>query len=98
MRFTLLALAAATVVPTPTIAAPLSTTVVVTPADFTSPTARARLDRRIGAAIEDVCGSYATIEAYQWPEMDACWKAARNQVTERLGNISKSTKLAFESR
>ena len=87
MRISLLVLAAATATATQALAEPRSATVIVSSADFSSPSARARLDHRIAAAVEQVCGSYATIEAYQTPEMDACWRAARSQVEARLGRV-----------
>lgn len=86
MRFTLLALAALAVA-TPAIAESDSVTVTVTAADFASPAARAHLDRRIGAAIEHVCGSYAAIESSQMLEMDACWMAAHDQAKQQLGRV-----------
>jgi UrcA family protein len=89
----LIGLAAAAAFATPAIAQPPSATLTVTPADFGSATARARFDRRVAVAIEHVCGSYATIEPYQWPNMDRCWQAARDQVNDHLGRVD-STALA----
>ena len=86
MRFTLLTLAALAIA-APAIAQPDSVTLTVTAADFASPAARAHLDRRIGSAIEQVCGSYAAIETSQMVEMDACWMSARDQATKQLGRV-----------
>lgn len=86
MRFTLLAFASL-VIAAPAGAEPNSVTLTVTSADFASPAASAGLDRRIGAAIEEVCGSYAAIESSQVPEMDSCWGSAHDQVREQLGRV-----------
>jgi len=59
-------------------------TLLVTRADFASRHSRRALDRRIGEAIESVCGSYATIESYQVPELDVCWGNAHRQVSSQL--------------
>ena len=89
----LIGLAAAAALATPAIAEPRSATLTVTPADFGSAAARARLSRRVAVVIEQVCGSYATIEPYEWPNMDGCWQAARAEVNDHLGRVD-STALA----
>jgi UrcA family protein len=96
MRFTLLAIAAIAIA-TPAVAEPNSVTLTITSADFATPTALARLDRRIGAAVEQVCGSYAAIESSQVPEMDACWISARDQARQQLGRVD-SLALAGKSK
>jgi UrcA family protein len=53
-------------------------------ADFVSPHARRMLDLRIRDAIESVCGSYAMIESFQVPGMDACWHSAEAQAAHQL--------------
>jgi UrcA family protein len=68
-------------------AEPTTVSLTVTPSDFSSRDARAKLDRRIAAAIEEVCGSYAAIESYQWPALDDCRRSARAQVDYRLARI-----------
>lgn len=41
---------------------------------------------KIAMAVEQVCGSYASVEPYQWPEIDDCrrvaWAGARRQLAE----------------
>ena len=78
-------------------AEPRTSTVTITAADMATPAARDRLNRRIGAAIEEVCGSYAAIESAQVPEMDACWSAAKAQVAERLASIKSRTSIQLAS-
>lgn len=87
-----------TAVPAAVNADPHTATVTVTSADMATPAARARLDRRIGSAIEEVCGSYATIESSQVPEMDACWTAAKRQVQQRIATLNGRTKIELSAR
>ena len=87
-----------TAIPASAIADPRTATVTVTSSDMATPAARARLDRRIGAAIEEVCGSYATIESSQVPEMDACWAAAKRQVQQRIASLNGRTKIQLSAR
>ena len=86
-----------TTLPVAALADPRTATVTVTAADMATPAARARLDRRIGAAIEQVCGSYAVIESSQVPEMDECWKSARTEVQQRLASFSTKTRIQLAS-
>jgi len=95
-RFTIIGLLF-TAVPTIALADPRTATVTVTRTDMASPTARAHLDRRIGAAIEQVCGSYATIESSQVPEMDSCWEAAKAQVAQRIASIKNRSQIRLAS-
>jgi UrcA family protein len=85
-------------IPAAAVADPRTATVTVTSADMATPASRARLDRRIGAAIEEVCGSYAAIETSQVPEMDACWSAARHQVAQRIASLNGRTKIQLSAR
>lgn len=68
-------------------AEPRVATVTVTAADLATPSARAKLDRRIGAAIEEVCGSYAAIESSQTAELDDCWRSATAQAAKRIAEV-----------
>lgn len=68
---------------------PRTATLIVTAADISSPAAHKKLDRRIRAAIEEVCGSYAAIESSQVPEMDACWESAKAEASQQLTHISE---------
>ena len=81
-----------------TSAEPLSTTILVTVADLGSPHARAMLNHRMRNAIESVCGSYATIETYQIPEMDSCWRSARAQVSMQLGRLHGDAQVALKAK
>ena len=87
-----------TAVPAAASADPRTATITITSADMATPTARARLDRRIGAAIEDVCGSYAAIESSQVPEKDACWAAAKRQVQQRMASLNGRVKIQLSAR
>jgi UrcA family protein len=86
-----------TTLPAAALADPRSATVTVTVADMSTPAARARLDRRIGAAIEQVCGSYAAIETGQVPEMDSCWAAAKAEASRRLASLKGQERIQFAS-
>ena len=74
----------AAALPAPIAAGPPTATVDLYPGDFGTTRARSNLNHRIRAAIEQVCGAYDSIEQYQWPEMDSCWRTARAQVNARL--------------
>jgi UrcA family protein len=95
-RFALIGLLFAAI-PAAALANPRSATVTVTAADMSTPAARARLDRRIGAAIEQACGSYAAIESGQVPEMDSCWAAAKAEVSRRLASFKGQDRIQFAS-
>jgi UrcA family protein len=79
-------------------AEPATVSVAVTRSDFSSRDARAKLDRRIAAAIEQVCGSYATIESDQWPVVDDCRKSARAQVDYGLARIKAASTVEIGAR
>jgi len=68
--------------------------VIVTSADFASTHSRTMLDRRIRSAIESVCGSYATIESSQVPQMDNCWSGAWHQAKDQL-RLARTAKFAL---
>jgi UrcA family protein len=86
------------IAPVPAAAQTLTATVTVTLADFASEKSRAMLDARIRSAIESVCGSYAAIESYQVPAMDACWKDARAQVATKVAEFRAKTTVRLGSR
>lgn len=88
MRYSLIALAAV-MAATPAIAREDSVTIPVTKADFASTTARAQLDRRIGAAVERLCGSYAAVETYQWTAIDDCRQVAGDQAAAGLAAFQR---------
>lgn len=68
-------------------AEPISVTITVTRADFATPAAEARLQHRISAGIEQVCGSFATIESSQEPAVAECWATAKTSVSQRLASM-----------
>jgi UrcA family protein len=83
---------------TPALAEPASSTVMISASDFVSPSARAALDRRIAAAIEEQCRSYAVVEPYQWDEVTACRTAAKSEVDTQLDRIAAASSVRLGSR
>ena len=51
----------------------------------------ALMKHRIAVAVEQVCGSYASIESYQIPEVDSCrrqaWASANQQIARMAPNL-----------
>ena len=88
----------AAVIATPAAAEPRSATVTISRADFATPQAKARLDRRVRGAIESVCGSYAAIESSQAAEMEKCWTDARAQADGKLTGIERDARVEISSR
>lgn len=72
--------------------------IIVVPADFSSPRAVSRLRQRISGAIEDVCGSYATTEKYQWDEIDVCRRDAWRRSEQRLASIHHGGEIRLSGR
>jgi hypothetical protein len=58
----------------------------------------ALLKHRIAVAVEEVCRSYATVEAYQWPEIDACRKVAWASASRQLAALSGTGEIRLSSR
>lgn len=50
----------------------------------------ALLKHRLAVAVEEVCGSYAAIEPYQVPELDACRRQAWASANRQLAAMSSS--------
>ena len=60
---------------------------------------RAQLDRRIAAAIEDVCGSYAGAASHEMREIDRCRQAARHGIETRIADLrTRRAQVALGSR
>ena len=55
--------------------------------DLARPADVARLRKRIAAAIEDVCGSYAAVESWAEPDISRCRADARARTEEQLTAI-----------
>lgn len=68
-------------------AEPRSAVVTVTIAELSTPEGTARFHKRVAAALEEVCGSYATIETYQVPQLDECRRKARSSVETRVAAL-----------
>lgn len=57
---------------------------------------RARLDRRIAAAVETACGSYASAPSTETREIDRCRAAARTGIETQLAALrSRNARLAL---
>ena len=67
--------------------------------DLTTPAGRARLDRRVNAALETACGSYAGALDYEVHEIDRCRAEARAGIETRLAGLrSRNGRIALGSR
>ena len=86
--FALFALAAIAV-PTAVGAEPPETVVVtISKADLAL--SDKAFSHKIAMAVEQVCGSYASVEPYQWPEIDDCRRIAWSGVRQQLADIKSS--------
>ena len=86
------------IVPTVASAEPNSVTITVSRADFATPVAQAKLQHRIAAGIEQVCGSFATIESSQEPAVAECWAAAKISVAQRLASLGNRTTIELAAK
>jgi len=98
--FTAAALSVAAAMPAFAQAVPASRTIGYTDLDLASHKGRAAMDRRIGAAIEEVCGSYAGARSDEIRAIDRCRAAARTGVDSQLAALRarNATRVALESR
>ena len=71
---------------------------VVITVDRAARASHALIRHRIAVAVEEVCGSYATIETYQVPELDACRKEAWASANRQLAAIKDSGQIRLTSR
>jgi UrcA family protein len=60
--------------------------------DLSRPDDAVTLRYRIGRALEAVCGSYATAESWQAPEIDRCRAEAKAQVDAAFARIMKAAR------
>ncbi|MCL6684244.1 UrcA family protein [Sphingomonas alba] len=95
-RFLITALLAAAAA-TPVIGQTAENSVVVT-VDRAARASHALMKHRIAVAVEEVCGSYSTIESYQVPELDACRKEAWASVNRQLAALKDSGQIRLSSR
>ena len=56
------------------------------------------MKHRLAVAVEEVCGSYATIESYQVPEVDACRKEAWASANRQLAALKDTGPIRLSSR
>lgn len=90
MRTTILIAALFSATAAPAIAAdvaPAATRIHIADLDLASPSGKAMLDRRVGRALENVCGSYATVEADMQQQIQACRAATRAQIDRTLATL-----------
>lgn len=67
--------------------------------DLATAGGRAILNRRIAAALEDVCGSYAGAPSYETFEIDRCRSAARIRIETQLAALqSRNPRITLTSR
>lgn len=57
-----------------------------------------RFRKKIASAIEQVCGSYAAVEPYQWPGIDECRQAAWTGVRQQLADLKPSETVKLSAR
>jgi UrcA family protein len=95
-RFVIPALLAASLVTPAQAEDPEHTAIVIV--DRTARPSHALLRHRIAVAVEEVCGSYSTIESYQWPEVDACRKVAWASANRQLAALPGSGEIRLSSR
>lgn len=72
-----------------------SVTVIV---DRAARASHALMKHRLAVAVEEVCGSYSTIETYQVPEVDACRKEAWASVNRQLAALKDTGQIRLSSR
>lgn len=70
----------------PAIAEPLEVVITVTAHKAGAPMTRA-LRHRVALAVEQVCGSYATVERDEWYVMDGCYKQAWHSVARQYAAL-----------
>ena len=76
--------------------APASRTVSYDGLDLATPAGRGALNRRIAAAVETVCGSYAGASSYEAREIDGCRAAARTGIETQLAALqSRNARITF---
>ncbi|GEM_PF-3361847 len=90
----IIALTAATLIATPALAGERSIVVRHADLDLSSDAGRNQLNRRIAAATEQVCGSYATVSADEAMQIDRCRKTVQQDVARQLGARWGSRQLA----
>lgn len=93
--FAFIALAAVSV---PSIAAAEGREVVVTISKADLALSDRQFRRKIGRAVEEVCGSYAAVESYQWPEIDDCRKNAWSGVRQQLADLKVQQQVKLGAR
>ncbi len=80
----IIALTAATLSATPALAGDRSVTIRHAAFDLKSEAGRDQFNRRIAAATEQVCGSYANASAEEVVQIDRCRRAVERDVARQL--------------
>lgn len=89
---------AGALVAAPIHAEPRSAIITVSTSELGTPAGAARFHRLVGTAIEEICGSYATIETYQVPELDKCRRNAWRQVEARIAILQGREEIRLTAR
>jgi hypothetical protein len=66
--------------------------------DKSARASQALMKHRIAVAVEEICRSYAVVESYQWPEVDACRKEAWASARRQLAALAGEGRIALSSR
>ena len=68
--------------------------------DKSARASKALMKHRIAAAVEEVCGSYSTVESWQVPEVDSCRREAWASVNRQLAELpsSATVRIALRAR
>lgn len=70
----------------------------VSPADLSTPASMAVVRGRLADAIEQVCGSHATVESSQYPQVDACRAEAWHSVELRIASLKQENRQRMTAR
>lgn len=72
--------------------------IVVTAQDLAGPAGQRRLHRRISAAAEQLCGSYATVESFQVDGITMCRDQVFGSAQQQLAALAGRGKLRLAGR
>ena len=93
MRTTFISLLVAAALAAPAAAADdgvRTTTFIVTTSDLASPQSKAEIDRRIEAAIDELCVT--------WEHVGACRRKVRNQIRAAVSEAESQSRVSLSSR
>lgn len=85
-------------VASPAISGPAQIAIKVADSDLDTRAGRARLRRQISGAIEELCGSYASTESYQWDQLDDCRRKAWANSSRQLAALRAARSVKIGAR